>query len=191
MSSAKWQPYCSGYSVLFCMSAFCCRQGQRPLDSWEVPRSSLTFLEVLGQGAFGQVVRGKLIISGSQASAKHYTQMYESSPGPLEIIVAVKLLIGKYSRVPLWRGHICHDITFNTAMTMTERKSNTGLTKCAPYLALTGELWGVFCEDFGENRLRYNGTVLYVTTTWWGHDTETLVPISTLLCVENLLNKGQ
>ena len=31
-----------------------------------------------------------------------------------------------------------------------------------PYLALTGELWTVFCEDSGENWLRYNGTALYV-----------------------------
>ena len=45
-------------------------------------------------------------------------------------------------------------------MTMAERKSNIRLTKETTYLALMGELWGVFCEDFGENRLRYNGTAL-------------------------------
>ena len=28
-------------------------------------------------------------------------------------------------------------------------------------LALTGELWGVYCEEFGENWLCYNGTSLY------------------------------
>ena len=39
------------------------------------------------------------------------------------------------------------------------------IKKDTPYLALTGELWGVFCEDFGENWPRYNGTALYV-----GHD---------------------
>ena len=33
-------------------------------------------------------------------------------------------------------------------MTMAERKSNIRLTKDTPYLALMGELWGVFCEDF-------------------------------------------
>ena len=31
-----------------------------------------------------------------------------------------------------------------------------------PYLALTGELWGVFCEDIGENGPHYNDTALYV-----------------------------
>ena len=36
-------------------------------------------------------------------------------------------------------------------MTMTEPKSNFRLTKNTPYLALTGELWGAYCEDFGEN----------------------------------------
>ena len=30
-----------------------------------------------------------------------------------------------------------------------------------PYLALTGELWGVFCEDLAENWPRYHGKALY------------------------------
>ena len=48
-------------------------------------------------------------------------------------------------------------------MTMTEAKyaSEVIFTKDTPYLALTGELWGVFCEDWGENWPRYNGTALY------------------------------
>ena len=46
-------------------------------------------------------------------------------------------------------------------MTIAERTSNIRLTKDTPYLALTGELWGVFCEEFGENWPRYNGTALY------------------------------
>ena len=33
--------------------------------------------------------------------------------------------------------------------------------KDTPYLALMGELWGVFCEDFGEYWPQYNGTTLY------------------------------
>ena len=31
-----------------------------------------------------------------------------------------------------------------------------------PYLALTGELWVVFCEYLWENWPRYNGTALYM-----------------------------
>ena len=32
-----------------------------------------------------------------------------------------------------------------------------------PYLALMGKLWGVLCEDLGENLPRYNGITLYVS----------------------------
>ena len=42
---------------------------------------------------------------------------------------------------------------------MAERKSNIKLTKDTPYFALTGKLWGVYCEDFEENWLRYTKTV--------------------------------
>ena len=45
-------------------------------------------------------------------------------------------------------------------MIMVEQKSNIKLAKYTPYLALTGELWGVFCEDFKENWPRYNGTAM-------------------------------
>ena len=36
------------------------------------------------------------------------------------------------------------------------------IQKDTSYLALTGELWGVFCKYFGENWPRYNGTALYM-----------------------------
>ena len=42
-----------------------------------------------------------------------------------------------------------------------ESQSDAGTTKDTPYLALTGELWGVFCEYLWENQPRYNGTALY------------------------------
>ena len=38
---------------------------------------------------------------------------------------------------------------------------SAGSTKHNPYLALTGELWGVFCEHLWENLPYYNGTALY------------------------------
>ena len=31
-----------------------------------------------------------------------------------------------------------------------------------PCRALKGELWGVYCEDLGNNWPRYNGTALYI-----------------------------
>ena len=35
------------------------------------------------------------------------------------------------------------------------------LTRDSPYLTLTGELWAVYCEYFGENWPSYNETPLY------------------------------
>ena len=46
-------------------------------------------------------------------------------------------------------------------MTVAECISNFNLTTDTPHLALTGELWGVYCEYFGENWLHYNSTALY------------------------------
>ena len=47
---------------------------------------------------------------------------------------------------------------------MTEAKYKTEVifTKDTPYITLVGELWGVFCEDLGENWLRFNRTALYL-----------------------------
>ena len=44
---------------------------------------------------------------------------------------------------------------------VAEYQRNAGSTKDTPYLALTGELWGVCCEYLWENWPRYNGTALY------------------------------
>ena len=46
-------------------------------------------------------------------------------------------------------------------MTVTEYECKFKPIKDTIYLALTGELWGVFWGDSGENRPRYNGTELY------------------------------
>ena len=35
--------------------------------------------------------------------------------------------------------------------------------KDTPYLALMGEIWCSFCENFGENWPGYNGIALYIT----------------------------
>ena len=36
-----------------------------------------------------------------------------------------------------------------------------------PYLALKGQLWHVYCEDFGENWPCYNGTALYIGRVYY------------------------
>ena len=40
---------------------------------------------------------------------------------------------------------------------MAEGESDIRIT----YIALTGKLWGVYCEDFGADWPCYNGTELY------------------------------
>ena len=47
-------------------------------------------------------------------------------------------------------------------MTAAEHKSDLKHTKNTSYLALTGELWSVYCEEIGETWPRYNGTGLYL-----------------------------
>ena len=63
-----------------------------------------------------------------------------------------------YSRVLLKRSLIYHDITNSM---VAEHKSLTELAIDTPCIALTGELWGVYCWDLGENRRRYKSTALY------------------------------
>ena len=53
---------------------------------------------------------------------------------------------------------IYHDITYGTATTAAESESDYRITTLTPYL---GKLWGVCCEEFGENWPCCNGTVLY------------------------------
>ena len=51
-----------------------------------------------------------------------------------------------------------------------QNESQTLDSQNTTYLALKGELWGVFYEDFGENWLHYKGTALYIAprynSTW-------------------------
>ena len=54
---------------------------------------------------------------------------------------------------------------------MAEHKSGLALTKDTPYLALAGELWDVYCDEFSEYWSRYNGIALYydkyILCVWW------------------------
>ena len=47
-------------------------------------------------------------------------------------------------------------------MIVAKLKSGFKLTTDTPYLALTGEIWYVYCGDLGENWPHYNGTALYM-----------------------------
>ena len=39
---------------------------------------------------------------------------------------------------------------YETAITLVENESDIRITTDNPYIALTDELWSVYCEDFGE-----------------------------------------
>ena len=60
--------------------------------------------------------------------------------------------------MPLLHGPIYYDIPYNT---VAECKPEFKLSKDTPYLALMGELWDVYYEDFREN-LSCNSTALYI-----------------------------
>ena len=62
--------------------------------------------------------------------------------------------------VVIKRSNITYYI-YISRVTEAKYKSEFEHTKHTPYLALTGELCGVFCEDFGGDPPRYNGTALY------------------------------
>ena len=70
-----------------------------------------------------------------------------------------------------WPGCVCHQVisihcisyAWKTGSFLPRREyqSDVGSAKDTPYLALSGELWGVFCEYFWENWPHYNGTTQY------------------------------
>ena len=63
---------------------------------------------------------------------------------------------------------IYRDIIHGT-VTTAELESNFKLTTGTPYLAFMGELWGVYYEDFEENWLCFNSTVLYLDFPFVNH----------------------
>ena len=73
--------------------------------------------------------------------------------------------IHKYSQVPLLHGIIYHHITYDTAITVAKSKSDIRITTDNPYVTVTGELWGIYCEELGENGPWYNGTALHYRCT--------------------------
>ena len=58
----------------------------------------------------------------------------------------------------------CHyNMILHTALQWLRQDINpeSEPTEDTPYLTLTGDLWHIFCEHFGENWPHYNGTPLY------------------------------
>ena len=55
-------------------------------------------------------------------------------------------------------------------------KSDLELKIGTMYLAFTGELWGVFCEDFRKKWPRYNDTAMYRYIVWQDPYTHAWIP---------------
>ena len=64
---------------------------------------------------------------------------------------------------------------------MVKFRSDLAFTNDTPYLALTGEIWGVFNEFFSENWPRYIESVLYTS----------LVQLVTYFCYVNSSIEGR
>ena len=64
-----------------------------------------------------------------------------------------------YKCVVSSRCQICYSVHLDFLF-MVESDRTFRLTQDNPYLALAGELWGVYCEDLEEKLPRYNGTAL-------------------------------
>ena len=71
-------------------------------------------------------------------------------------------LSNKFWTVPLYSGLLQRDSTRSTTATMVKLRPGFAFTNDNPYLALTGELWGVFREIFKGKWLRYIGSALYI-----------------------------
>ena len=59
------------------------------------------------------------------------------------------------------QSNIVH-ISLTITRTEAKYQLQTGSPKYTPYLALTGEPWGIFCDYLWENWQRYNSTTLNV-----------------------------
>ena len=66
-------------------------------------------------------------------------------------LMAISSSGAKYSQVPLWRNPIYRDFSHGTTRAVAEPWLDLKLTAHTPYLDLTGELWGVWSEEIGEN----------------------------------------
>ena len=62
---------------------------------------------------------------------------------------------------------IYYDIAYSTRVIEAGNTSEMLVTEGAPYLALMGKLWAVYCTDLGTNGRRNNGTALHDDVIKW------------------------
>ena len=65
-----------------------------PSDEWEIAYDKLTFTEVIGSGAFGQVVRGTLHHAKAVRRSSSRTSPKAKEQTAFDITVAIKVLPG-------------------------------------------------------------------------------------------------
>ena len=65
---------------------------------------------------------------------------------------ACTFLQPQYISVPIARP-IYYDATYGTVKTVAESEKDFRITTDTPYLALTGKLWGVYCEGLEQIEL--------------------------------------
>ena len=70
-------------------------EDRKQLDCWEIPKKCLVMREVLGHGAFGQVIKAKLKVADLPWNNLISSNVHKSTDNTQEIDVAVKLLLGK------------------------------------------------------------------------------------------------
>ena len=61
----------------------------------------------------------------------------------------------------IYHARISHNIEHIVAVKKAKICADYAFTKRTPYLIFTGELWGIFCELFGEKILKDIKSVLY------------------------------
>ena len=53
--------------------------------------------------------------------------------------------------MPLYPSPTIYDFAYNTIVIESEHKSKFKFKENSPYFAVTGKVWGAYCEDFGKD----------------------------------------
>ena len=119
----------------------------------------------------GKVLGGKVYTESSTATGTLKTSMskFETSTPPADDLAplgaraSAGCVGGKYTVK-------CHYNAVQFIMilpsTLLWQQQNVNLTTDTPYLVLTGELWGIYCEDLRENLQPFNCIYTQYIHTW-------------------------
>ena len=134
----------------------------------------------MGNGLLSCIIQPPRRITWQQVHTKNKSRL----PGPRGPISCSRYLLSSLQKcsLVLWVLGVGTDTRVQSSAIITRsnlsryytrhchnsgRRSDIRITRNIPYLALTGELWGVYCEDFCENWPRYNGNAFYIVYVFW------------------------